>query len=127
MSETEWEKSRTIFHTRGQNCSLATRSLTLVHYIHKIPNTCLFLKNHLLMLPQLSSRTSRGTGKNVYLSELINPCFLFSFGIKNYMSGDNLTSPGLLFFLPIVLTSKKTLVVIKTIVKSRSLGVLRIK
>ena len=50
-----------------------------------------------LTLLQLSSRTSRGMRINVYFYPLTNPCFLFSFGIKNFLSG-NLMSPGLLLF-----------------------------
>ena len=45
----EWEKSRTVFHIRGQNCLLATTSPTQFHYIYKIVNTRLFLPNHFKM------------------------------------------------------------------------------
>ena len=43
-------------------------------------------------LPQLSSWTSRGIRKNLYLYLLINTCLfvVFFFGNKNYLSGDKL-------------------------------------
>ena len=97
VREMELEKSRTILHIRGQNCSLATRSHTQFNYIYKLPNTFLLLPNHSEMRPQKSwdlsppvpnnpptlsqlfSRTSRGIRKNWYLYPLINSCFLIFF------------------------------------------------
>ena len=95
--EMELEKCRTILPIRGQICSLPTRSHTHFHYICKTPHTCLLLPNHSEMrsqqfgnlsprvpsnpptLPQLSSKTSRGIGKNIYLSPLKNSCFFIFF------------------------------------------------
>ena len=55
VSERKLEKSHTILHISGQNCSLATRSHAQFHYIYKIPNTCLLLPNH----SEMRSRKSR--------------------------------------------------------------------
>ena len=99
VSEMELEKSRTILHIRGQNCSLATRSHTQFHYIYKIPNTCLLLPNHLEMrsqkfgslsppvprnpptLPQLSSRISKRY-KEKLLSLSLSKFMFFYFLLK---------------------------------------------
>ena len=72
-------------------------------------------------LPQLSSRTSRVTRKNLSLYPLINSCFYIFLWSWELSISWKLNVPGSLAF-PIVLTTKKTLIVIKTIVKARDRG-----
>ena len=136
VSEMELEKPRTILHIGLQNCLLATRSHTQFHYICKITNTCLLLSNHLEMRSQKSrelvtpnSQQSSNVAlaffknfqryKEKLLSLPVNKFMCFYFLLELRINCHQL--PGSLAF-PIVLTTKKTLIVIKTIVKTKDPG-----
>ena len=113
VSKVEQEKSRTILHIRWQSFPLATRLHTQFYYIYEIPNTCLLLLNHSeirsrksweLVTPssQQSSNFAPAFFKNFqrYKEKLLSLSvrkfmfFLFSFGVKNFLSVDNLMLPG---------------------------------
>ena len=135
----ELKKSCTILHFREQNCSLATRSHTQFYYVYEIPNTCLLSPDHLemrsrksweLVIPssQQSSNVALVFFKNFqrYKEKLLslsaNKFISFSFLLELRIACQVILNvPGSIAF-PIVLTTRKTLIAIKTIVKTRDPG-----